>query len=217
VGRFAASAVAVLLALVLAQLLAQPAAPAPPRPRVTVIGDSVATALLYVPEARRYLAAGLDLRLDVRVCRRLVGDSCWHEGQQPPNVLDAVAASGRRLGRVVVIDVGYNDYPDQYPAGIETVMQSLTRAGVQKVVWVTLRERHGMYPPINASIRAAAKRWRQIVVADWNAYSRSRRWFADDGLHLNPSGAMGLARFLRPTVVASACPKGCSSTDRTAW
>lgn len=203
-----------VLAALLAASTASPSAGA--RPRVTLIGDSIAAGLAYTPDARTLLGRGLDLRLDVEVCRRLVGESCPYEGRRPPNVLDTVAASGRALGRVVVVDVGYNDYPDEYPAGIDSVMRSLTAAGVRAVVWVTLRETYGMYPRINAAIRAAAKRWRQLVVVDWNAYSRDRPWFTDDGLHLNPSGAVGLARFLRPTVVASACRSRCGSTARTA-
>ena len=41
-----------------------------------------------------------------------------------------------------------------------------------------------------------------MVVADWNAYSRGKAWFGEDGLHLSATGAMRLARFLRPLVLA---------------
>ena len=54
--------------------------------------------------------------------------------------------------------------------------------------------------------RATALRLAQvgakIAVADWNAFSRGKPWFREDGLHLTPSGAMGLARLLRPLVLA---------------
>ena len=39
--------------------------------RVTVFGDSAATAMAYDPEARRTLGRGIDLRLEVAACRRL--------------------------------------------------------------------------------------------------------------------------------------------------
>ncbi|HJU47269.1 MAG TPA: GDSL-type esterase/lipase family protein [Gaiellaceae bacterium] len=206
-------AVVLALAAFVAAAAARPASTPvfKPRPRVTLIGDSIAAGIAYVPDARRLLARGIDLRLDVRVCRRLVGESCPYDGQRPPNVLDTVAATGTALGRVVVIDVGYNDYAEEYPQGIDDVMRSLTAAGVRTVVWVTLREKHSMYPPINAAIRRAARRWRQIVVLDWNAYSRGRpAWFVGDGLHLNPRGALGLAKLIRPAVVASACKQACA-------
>ena len=46
------------------------------RPRVTVIGDSVQASFSYVPKAVRRLGKGLDLRMDAKVCRRLVARSC---------------------------------------------------------------------------------------------------------------------------------------------
>jgi len=58
--------------------------------------------------------------------------------------------------------------------------------------------------PLFARIRSAGKRHRKtLVVADWNAYSRGKPWFREDGLHLTTSGALGLARLLRPLVLAS--------------
>ena len=36
-------------------------------------------------------------------------------------------------------------------------------------------------------------------IADWNAVSAGRPWFASDGLHLNAKGAMALAGLLRKT------------------
>jgi lysophospholipase L1-like esterase len=41
-----------------------------------------------------------------------------------------------------------------------------------------------------------------MVVADWNAYSRGKPWFGADGLHLSATGAVRLAHFLRPLVLA---------------
>jgi hypothetical protein len=85
-------------------------------------------------------------------------------------------------------------------------MRALKAAGVQHVVWVTLREagaNASIYAQSNARIRRAGKRYRKsLVIADWNAYSRGRPWFREDGLHLTISGAFGLARLLRPLVLA---------------
>jgi hypothetical protein len=64
------------------------------------------------------------------------------------------------------------------------------------------------YRSINATIRAEAARWPQIVVADWNAAAQGQAWFNSDGIHLNSSGAWGLARLLRPLVLA-ACGDPC--------
>jgi hypothetical protein len=87
------------------------------------------------------------------------------------------------------------------------VMKALKTAGVKHVVWVTLREagsNASIYAQSNARIRSAGKRWRnRLVVADWNSYSRGKPWFREDGLHLTSSGALGLARLLRPLVLAN--------------
>jgi hypothetical protein len=201
-------ALALALAVSAAVLVCAAAAPAQPsapaKTRVTVIGDSITASFNYVAGARRYLGKGLDLRSDAVVCRRLVTTSCAFQGSTPPTVLQMVGAEGRALGPVVVINVGYNDWAAVYD--VDRVMRALRAAGVRRVVWVTLREAGSyasVYAQTNARIRSAGKKWRSsMVVADWNAYSRGKRWFRDDGLHLTTTGAFGLARMLRPLVLS---------------
>ncbi|HEU5490929.1 MAG TPA: hypothetical protein VFU84_09050 [Gaiellaceae bacterium] len=173
------------------------------RPRVTVIGDSIAASFDYVPAAKRYLGKGLDLRSDAVVCRRLVAASCVFEGTTPATALQVIGAHGRSLGPVVVVNVGYNDWAAVYD--VDRVMRALAGAGVTTAIWVTLRETTTNYARNNARIRAAARRWRKrLVVADWNAHSHGKPWFREDGLHLTSAGALGLARLLRPLVLTGA-------------
>ena len=181
-----------------------PAAAGAARPRVTVIGDSVAASLTYVPAAVRQLGAGLDLRLDVKVCRRLVAPSCPYGGTTPTTALQSIQRAGTSLGRTVVINVGYNDAGQFYGRDLDRVMRALRAARVRSVVWVTLPEVRSNYRTIDFVIRAATRRWPQMRIADWAQASRGRPWFASDGLHLNRQGAFGLARLLRPMVVAAA-------------
>jgi lysophospholipase L1-like esterase len=89
-------------------------------------------------------------------------------------------------------------------------MQVLVRQRVTTVIWVTMQEKRPLYRATNAAIRAAAKRWPQIQIADWNDVSSAKpKWFVDDGLHLSPAGAVGLAKFLRPVVLAWTCTGPC--------
>jgi hypothetical protein len=204
-SRAAAVVLAGVVALALALALAlQAPAQASAKPRVTVIGDSVTASFNYVAAARRYLGKGLDLHSDAVVCRRLVAASCPFQGSTPSTALQVVTAEGHALGPVVVINVGYNDWVAVYD--VDRVMRALKAAGVRTVVWVTLKEVGGyasIYAQTNARIRSSGKRWRSsMVVADWNAYSRGKPWFSEDGLHLSAAGAMRLARFLRPLVLA---------------
>src|SRR5262249_43176224 len=135
--------------------------------------------------------------------------SCPYEGTRPPTVLDTVNAADKGdLGTIAVVDVGYNDYPDQYPNDMDQVVRALLAKGVQHVIWTTMHEVRDDYRKINAAIRAEAAKWVQVEIADWNAAANGQPWFNDDGIHLNYAGAVGLARMLRPLVLA-ACSDPC--------
>jgi hypothetical protein len=178
-------------------------------PRVTMFGDSSAEVLDSVPDAQAFLGQGLDMNWQLRVCRRLVELSCPYEGVRPPTVLDVLHATpNAQLGSIVVIDVGYNDYVDQYQNDMETIMKTLVAKGVEHVIWTTMHEVRQDYRSINATIHSEATRWPQITIADWNAYSQGQQWFNSDGIHLDSAGAWGLAHLLRPLVLA-ACGDPC--------
>lgn len=172
------------------------------RPRVTFIGDSVAASLTYVDSARRLLGKGLDLRLDLKVCRRLVAPSCTYQGVMPATALQVVRASGAGLGDVVVLMIGYNDSASSYRSGLDQVARALRKAGVDRIVWVTLGETRENYTLINGVIRRAPSRFPEIAIADWASASRGKPWFGGDGLHLDAEGATALARLIRAKVLA---------------
>ena len=174
--------------------LAAPMGSVPPE-RVTVIGDSVATAVQYNPDARALLGRGIDLDLELAVCRRLVGDSCPYQGIRPPTLVDLLPAL--QLGGTVVVALGYNDYEATFPASVETALQALERAGIEHILWLTLRAERPSYLQMNDVIRAAAERHPGLNVVDWNLYSRSHPdWFQPEGIHLTDLGAVALATLI---------------------
>lgn len=175
--------------------------------RVTFVGDSVAASISYVSTAQAQLKKGLSVRLDLRVCRRLVQPSCTYQGSTPTTALQAVQALGRSLGRVLIVNVGYNESAQGYREGIDRVMRAALAQGAAGVVWVTLKETSDTYHWTNLAIKTAAKRWPQLVVADWNAFSAGKPWFGSDGLHMSATGATELARFLRPYVFRAAAAR----------
>jgi hypothetical protein len=181
--------------------VAGPAVAAEKKPRVTVIGDSVQASFGYVPRAVRRLGQGFDLRMDARVCRRLITASCSYNGSTPQTAMQIIKSRGDALGSVVVLNVGYNEGSSGYD--VNAVMRALKGAGVDHVVWVTLREKRSVYTSINGSIRQADRRWRLLTVADWNAASAGKPWFGSDGLHLNSSGAYALSGLIRQKVLAA--------------
>lgn len=208
-------ALALVLAVLAATVAAGPAMSATP-PRVTVFGDSVQASFGFAPEAVRHLAPGLTLRLEARVCRKLSSPGCL--GGSPESVLASAQALGPALGDVVVVHVGYNDFASRYD--IAAVLAAFRRAGVRAVVWVTLREAQGHYATTNALIRAAgrrASRGRRLPIvrlADWNAFSAGRPWFSSDRIHLNATGALGLATLLRERVLEALAEVGTSVDGR---
>ena len=171
---------------------------------VTFVGDSVPASIAYSARAKTRLGEGLSVRLDLRVCRRLVAPSCPHRGSTATTALQAVESYGRALGDVLIVDVGYNERAGGYRQGIDRVMRAALAQGAKGVVWVTLRETRASYHATNVAIRGAALSWRPLQVADWNAHSRGRAWFRPDGLHLTAAGADALAAFLRPYVLRAA-------------
>ena len=208
--RSALGLVALLLGLVALPLPAH-AERAATGPRVTVFGDSVADSLNYVPEARQFLGQGIDLRLELTPCRKLVPIGCVYMGGRPPSVLDIVESSTlAALGNIVVVDVGYNDPENNYETDMAQVANALVARGVGHVIWVTMREQNDEYRLMNEIIRTQAHRWPEMQVADWESASRGKDWFNDDGLHLNAAGALGLATLLRPYVLA-ACASACDA------
>jgi len=181
--------------------------------RVTMFGDSIADSLEYVPEARQLLGNGLDLRLELTPCRRLVSPGCAYQGTHPESVLDIVQASPlAALGNIVVVDVGYNEPANNYETAMAQVATALVTLGVEHVLWVTMREQTENYREINDIIRARARRWPQLQIVDWEAASRGQDWFNPDGLHLNANGAIGLAKLLRPYILA-ACGSDCQAAS----
>jgi hypothetical protein len=177
-------------------------------PRVTLISDSVGGILFWQHDAKDDLALGIDLRIDIRTCRRLVTDGCVYDGERPPSVLDAIRDLGPALGEVAVIDAGYNDAPSGFESGIDRVMRALLDAGVDQVVWITLRERRPSWAEINDQIHQAPKRWPQLTVGDWELESRAHDGWFSDGIHMNWDGGAAFAGFLRPLVIA-ACGAAC--------
>jgi hypothetical protein len=175
-----------------------------------MFGDSIADSLTYVPDARAILADGIDLRLELAPCRKLVPVGCVYMGARPPSVLDVVKSSTlSSLGNIVVVAVGYNDPENNYETDMAQVVNALVDKGVGHVVWLTLREHTDDYRRINRTIAAQAPRWPELRVADWDAASRGKNWFNPDGLHLNAAGAIGMANLIRPFVL-TACGAPCA-------
>jgi ribosomal protein L25 (general stress protein Ctc) len=179
---------------------------------VTLIGDSVADEIAYLSSARALVGRGVRLRLEVAACRRLTELSCTVAGFRPQTALKLVRTRGRALGQVAIVAVGYNDYEHSFARDAREVLTALHRAGVQQVLWLTLRATHHAYLPMNDALRELATTTPWLTVVDWNKYSRSHPdWFKEDGLHLTHAGATAMATLLHRTLASLPRAAGSSS------
>ncbi|MGH3040731.1 MAG: hypothetical protein ACRDNG_03150 [Gaiellaceae bacterium] len=209
--RLGVAGLPLLLVAILAALVALgPAAASADAVKLTFIGDSKVAMIEYSPRAKRLLSRGHDARRDLKVCRRLVAPSCPFQGSTPRTALGAIRYYGRSLGRVLVIDVGYNDHSATYRRQLDRVMRAALARGVKGVVWVNLKAVRPDYERINRIINLAQNRWPQLYMANWNRYSRGHPgwlWPKSDGgggIHLTTSGAVGLVRLVRAWIPRAA-------------
>ena len=196
-----------LVACVLAALVALgPAAGSAGAVKFTFIGDSKAAGIEFSAQAKRLLARGHIVRRDLKVCRRLVAQSCPYNGTRPRTALAAVRYYGRNLGRVLVVDVGYNDSSATYRGHMVRVIKAAKARGVKGIVWVNLKAVRQNYRRINAIITQVARGRPIVRVANWNSWSSGKTsWFANaEKIHLTSAGAVGLVRLVRNHVPKAA-------------
>ena len=155
------------------------------------------TGVLWHPQPMAILGQGIDLLMEVGVCRRIEGASCPFEGAEVPTLVDLVPQLQPAIGKTVIIELGYNEPAADFSQEVDDAMHVLFRAGVSRVLWVNMREAEGQYPAMNAELLAAAERYPQLTVVDWTTYAAGHpEWFQNDGLHLLESGGEGLATLL---------------------
>lgn len=156
---------------------------------VFVLGDSV---LLGAANEIPAALPGWQVIVDAKVSRFL---------NQGIEVLQARRAEIGDAG-VVVIQQG-NNYlgnEQQFREEIDQTMAVL--AGVPKVIWLTVSEFTQSRVDVNKEILAAAERYPNIQLADWNGtWLPNRHAFASrDGLHLTRPGAQAMAALIASVV-----------------
>jgi hypothetical protein len=196
---------AVLMMGVAALALGATAAPAPPH--VTVIGDSVLTAVEWNDAPLATLQKGLDVYMDIGVCRTVTGVSCPYEGGRVPTLMDVIAGMGIRLGPTVLVEVGYNDDPSTFGKNVDAAVQAMLRVGVQRILWVNMPASSQHWVDMDNALDTVAKHYGQVTIVDWDQFSHDRwSWFQGDGIHLVYPGALAMAGLLNQALVQATSP-----------
>jgi hypothetical protein len=171
------------------------------RPPVLVIGDSVATGMLWHPSAVKVLDARLDVEWQIAVCRTVAGTSCPYEGARPLTLVDLVDERPS-VPPIVVVEVGYNDSATGFADAVDEAIAALVAKGAQHVLWLTLHTWDTQYVAMNAALREAATKWPQLELVDWAAVTRNNySWFQGDGVHLRENGGIVMAHLIHRSVM----------------
>lgn len=161
------------------------------------------------------------------------GEPAEMVGQMEHNfVRPRLATNPDWFGDHVVIAAGYN-FPfwnhDRFADELDSLMQTLTDAGVKHIHWVTLREvkreyvsgsawrqiqpYYWYFPDVNDLLEQALERHPNLHLVDWAAVA-DQSGLTYDAIHLNPTGAALFSNIIRASVdsVATTVPDG--STTR---
>jgi hypothetical protein len=188
-------------------LLALSARAAPAPPHVTVLADSVLTAVEWNEAPLASLEHGLDVYMDVGVCRRISGLSCPYEGGRVPTLMEVIDAMGVRLGPTVLVEVGYNDDLDTFQQEVDGAVQAMLRNGVQRILWANFPATNQHWADMDDALATVASHYGQLTIIDWNRASHERwSWFQNDGIHLVYPGALAMASLFNQAVLDALAP-----------
>ena len=151
--------------------------------RVAMVGDSV---MLGARDQLLAQFAGLPVTVDAVEDRSLLG------------AIGMFQSAGPALGDVVVLDLGYNDSSDPtvFRERIDGAMAAL--AGVKHVIWLNQHEFRPDRAGMNAELFAAASRYANLEVVDWNAEVVAHpEHVYGDAIHLTPAGQAAMAALVR--------------------
>jgi hypothetical protein len=191
----------------------------PPIQRVLLVGDSTLLAV------NKYVAfdafRGFDAVYEAASCRTLGVPSCG-DPPIPPNSVETIKSSDGVFDDVVIM-AGYDEWWTTFPESFGRVIAEARAKGARRIIWLTYREgvayrlpdergANEAYVKNNATIREMASSgfYPDLVVADWDRYTKNATtWLARDGIHLNRTGAYGVADYISRVVAYSSgrpCP-----------
>ncbi len=171
---------------------------APAAERVTLFSDSVGLG------TRGYFDKAFPATYEANVFGT---PALFVEQLESKHVRPTLTSAPHLIGDHVVIAAGYNyPYwdPERFDRSIDSMINTLSNAGVKHVYWVTLREvkpqfisasawrqvqpYYWYFPTVNDHLEAALGRHSNLTLVDWAAIA-DRSGVTYDAIHLNRAGA----------------------------
>jgi hypothetical protein len=195
---------------------------APPVPRVLWMGDSSLEGLKFYTRAFDAIG-GMTYVFDAESCRRLVRASCHSlAGNTPNTALEAIRGAPGSFD-AVVIGTGYNEGSNGFGQNFDLIVQAARDKGAVRILWMNYRLRDGLtragtdnngsYVSNNATLqqKVASGAYPDVYIANWRDYTAPvRSWFVSDGIHYQPTGALGAADYISrwiSSLFSEPCPK----------
>lgn len=152
--------------------------------KITAIGDSV-------------MADAAD-SIQKLVPHAYVDAQVGRQGSAAPAVIKELKANGH-LNKIVVLNLGTNG-----PMTQETVDEIIKEIGPgHQIYWVTAHvPTRPWQQTVNDQIKGLAKKNKNVHVVDWYKASQGHQdWFADDNVHMGPSGNDHFAQLITKTIL----------------
>lgn len=151
--------------------------------RITVIGDSV-----FLGASPSFAKIQKNVIIDAKVSRQV------RHGLDVAKKLN----KKNKLGDTIIIALGTNGVFN--PATGQALIDYL--GADRKIYWINAYGKNlGCQREVNKTIQKLAKKNSNVSVIPWAKEGKKHSdWFYQDGIHLNPTGQAGFARFIKKNI-----------------
>ena len=184
---------------------------------VLLIGDSVTANIRFTREAQNILnRSRFSFTSETWICQALLRTSC--NSQRTPSALNQVKKYRNSDVDIIVIGTGYNDSNDY---DVRTAVRAISaEAQLQgaHLMWLTYHDggfMQGRASKFNRVLRAEAKT-NGMTLLNWAATAKGRtKWYTKDRVHMNRTGGIELAKFIRSGLTRHAASTTTTTTSTT--
>ena len=169
------------------------------RPTVLLVGDSVTANIRFTGDAQKVLyKSKYNFISETWICQVLLRKSC--NSERTPSALNQVKKHRASNVDIIVMNTGYNDsYATDVRKAVNAVAKEAQIMGAH-LIWLTYHDggyMKGRASKFNRVLRQEAK-INGMTILNWAAHAKGRtKWYTRDRVHMNRSGGVALATFIR--------------------